>query len=136
MTRLKRGPTIVVDVSHQGNELTVACDYEDLPSGWRLLWNHLNPFSTFRKPFNILQVISRVATVTSAKDRSEVRKRADLIIEPPVSDFGLLEWDAIDTLVELGYQSTLETLKNEDIHSQFGITRGTLQTTRIDRACD
>jgi predicted acylesterase/phospholipase RssA/CRP-like cAMP-binding protein len=136
MTRLKRGPTIVVDVSHQGNELTVACDYEDLPSGWRLLWNHLNPFSTFRKPFNILQVISRVATVTSAKDRSEVRKSADLIIEPPVSDFGLLEWDAIDTLVELGYQSTLETLKNEDIHSQFGITRGTLQTTRIDRACD
>ncbi len=136
MNRLKRGPTIVVDVSRRGNELTVACDYEDLPSGWRLLWNHLNPFSTPRKPFNILQVISRVATVTSAKDRSEVRKSADLIIEPPVSDFGLLEWDAIDALVELGYQSTLETLKSEDIHSQFGIDRGTLQTTRIDRACD
>ena len=64
MCQLKAGPNIVVDVSLK-EELPVDCAYEDLPGGWSLLWNRLNPFSKTRKMFSVLQVISRVATISS-----------------------------------------------------------------------
>lgn len=121
MRSLKAGPNIVVDVSRPDAELTVDCSYEELPSGWSLLWNRLNPFSANRKLFNIMQVISRVATVNSVREREETREMADLTIEPPVSDFGMLEWEAIDQLVDLAYRTALEKLKDPEVRTTLDL---------------
>jgi predicted acylesterase/phospholipase RssA/CRP-like cAMP-binding protein len=113
MCGFKGGPNIVVDVSPT-DELGVDCTYEDLPSGWGILWQKLNPFHKKRPLFSITQVLSRVASISSVSQRDMIRDLSDVIIEPPVGEYGLLEFSAIDALVEIAYQDTLRQLHTSD----------------------
>jgi len=44
-----------------------------------------------------------VIWVQSTKRRSEVIEAADLWISPPVSEYGVLEYDKFDEIVQKGY---------------------------------
>ena len=44
----------------------------------------------------------------SARRRSRQREDADLVLEPPVKDYGLLDFGKLDELIEIGYRHTME----------------------------
>ena len=54
---------------------------------------------------NILNIMMRTTVISSMYRTRMVRQTADLYLQPPVSQFKLLQFDAIDEIVEIGYSS-------------------------------
>jgi predicted acylesterase/phospholipase RssA len=55
--------------------------------------------------------------LASARKTAQVKKQADLYFSPPVQDFGLLEFKALDRIVDAGYRyalKRLDTLEKND----------------------
>ena len=61
---------------------------------------------------NLLEILMRTGFLSSIHHREEMAKHADLLIHPPMDGFGLLDWDKLETLVEIGYEETREKLRN------------------------
>lgn len=104
------GPLIAVDVSSQTG-LQADPHIRTETSGWRLLANRLNPFS--KKPHGpgILDMLLRSTEVSGVAARNLTKPLADLYLEVPTDDFGLLEFSSLDALVARGYQFALERLE-------------------------
>lgn len=109
MKRLWGGTVIVVDVS-PGAPVPVEFDYEDMPSPWAAAWNRLNPFGTPQRIPGLLEVLVRTATVSNASEQGLIEQVADLVLRPPVSRFGMLEFGAIDSIVDSAVPYTRERL--------------------------
>jgi predicted acylesterase/phospholipase RssA len=105
------GPLIAVDVSSQiGLEADPRIRTEI--SGWSLLARWLNPFSKRLRGPNIVSVLLRSTEVGSVADRNQMKPLADLYLELPNDDFGLMEFDALDPLALRGYERSIERLRS------------------------
>ena len=60
---------------------------------------------------NLIEIIDRSAFLSSVHHREAMSKHADLLIHPPMAGYGLLDWDKMETLVEIGYRTTRERLQ-------------------------
>jgi lysophospholipid hydrolase len=49
-------------------------------------------------------ISERLAWVNGDVQKKKVRKYCDLFLQPPVSNYGVLEFDKFDEIVELGYE--------------------------------
>lgn len=81
-------------------------------SGWSALAGQLRGgWSTTRAP-NIMTTLMRSNEVRGASMANSVaiRSQADLIIEPPVESFPLLDFGQCEALIECGYDSARSTL--------------------------
>lgn len=104
------GRIITVDVSLQ-RKLVVPESYNNLvPSGWRILWHRINPFLEPLQVPSIYEVILRSSTIGGSVNIRKARELADLSIQPPVTSVGLLDFDAIDRLIEIGFEHTMTQL--------------------------
>ncbi len=84
-------------------------DYETL-SGWRLLFNRLNPFSTTESVPSLMHVVMRSVELNSVR-RTRVQKReADFYLRPPIEGFGRFAWDTLEQIAEAGYTYTMEEI--------------------------
>ena len=92
------GPVIAVDVS-PGKPLPVDYEYDDLPSPWTALMHRLSPFKTTHRVPRLVDVLMRTATVSNASQAGRVDTGVDLVLRPPVSGYGLLEFDAMDRII-------------------------------------
>lgn len=92
------GPVIAVDVS-PGKPLAVEFEYEELPSPWSVLWHRLSPFRRAHKVPTLLEVLMRTATVSNASQEGREEDSADLVLRPPVREYGLLEFNAMDRII-------------------------------------
>ena len=54
----------------------------------------------------------RTAFLSSIHHRETMARYADLLVHPPMAGVGLLDWDKIDDLVEVGYQETRARLQH------------------------
>ncbi len=101
MRSLGGGWVIAVDVSLDRDlEMREAA----LPSPWKVLRNWLNPFG---KPFNlpnIVDLMMRTTLLASVQKTESVKKIVDLYIQPPVGQFGLMQFDSFDAIAAAGYQ--------------------------------
>ena len=61
---------------------------------------------------HLIEILMRTVFLSSIHHRETMSKHADLLVHPPMSGFGLLDWDNLDTLVEIGYETTREKLKH------------------------
>lgn len=93
------GSVIAVDVS-PGAPMPVDIEYEQMPSPWRFLWDRINPFGRPVRVPGILEILVRTATVSNAGQHGLVDEVADLVLRPPVQHYGLLEFAAIDSIIE------------------------------------
>lgn len=95
---------IVVDV---GDKKTAAkLNYEAPPSHWQLIRERL-PFFRKRHRFPSLFGILLKSTLTASLASSKKTKAdADFYLQPPVSQFKLLEFEALERLIEVGYEYT------------------------------
>jgi predicted acylesterase/phospholipase RssA/CRP-like cAMP-binding protein len=112
-----RGPVFAVSVS--AGPLAVERDYPDCLSGWRLLWSRVNPFMRSIRVPNLTTILARSATLRPSPPAPPRATDIDLLFEPPVSHIRLLDWSALETLVDIGYRSALERLdeKGTDLFS-------------------
>lgn len=104
MRRACKGQVVVVDVSHDAS-LSVAPDVNEFPSGWELLRHRLG-FGRGLAPAvpGLFDILFRTAMLASSHASRQARESADLCLIPPVGQFKLLEFEAIEEIVELGYR--------------------------------
>ncbi len=94
--------TVVVSDVSAGQEIEGR--YGRFPSPWQVLLSRALPF---RKPVNapyILDVLMGSTLLSSVGHTRRVMGESDLCIEPPVDRYGLLQFEALEELVEAGYQ--------------------------------
>jgi len=103
MRSISGGPIVVVDVT-PGQDLRATC--ETAPSPWRILRDRLLSRPGPGMP-GIVDILMRATTLNSVRVAGEVKRDADLYLHPPVEAFGMLEFDAIDRIIEIGYEHTL-----------------------------
>jgi predicted acylesterase/phospholipase RssA len=86
-------------------------DCDDVPSPWRVLASRFNPFGTPIRVPSILNILTRAASLRNVTHETGPEFSPDLLIEPPVEGFRLLDWRAIATLVDIGYRSARAALE-------------------------
>jgi predicted acylesterase/phospholipase RssA/CRP-like cAMP-binding protein len=99
---------IVIDV---GSAHTFAFNITEFPSPWRFLWNRMLPVARRIEIPNIGAVLMRTTEVGSNAKTNEVKKDADLCLRPPIDEYGVLEFEAIDRIVDVGYRYAKEKLE-------------------------
>lgn len=111
MLNRHKGYAIIVDVSPQ-EQVSVPSDIGETISGWEILWSRLNPF---RKPVpvpSLFEVLYRTATLSSELMSKSTHRLADLLLVPPLENFGTLSFEDIDDIIEVGYRDTVRALHN------------------------
>ncbi|MDQ4079004.1 MAG: patatin-like phospholipase domain-containing protein [Chloroflexota bacterium] len=106
MREFRHGPVIVVDVS-PAEDVIASFSYDNVPSPWRLLWSYINPLTPSIPVPTIMEVLMRTMVVNSTMRRQEMQSSVDLYLRPPVERFGMMQVEAIDELIEIGYEYTL-----------------------------
>lgn len=105
------GPLIAVDVSSR-TELQADPRIRTEMSGWTLLARRLNPFARRLRGPGIVSVWLRSTGVASVAAHNQMKPLADLYLELPVDDFGLMEFGALEPLVTRGYELSIERLRS------------------------
>ena len=82
-------------------------------SGWRLLFNRLNPFARRRLHFPaIIGTLMRTMEVNSARHTLHNRSEAQLLLEPNVTSVGLLDFPNFQEASDLGYAASYDALED------------------------
>ncbi|HVH36613.1 MAG TPA: patatin-like phospholipase family protein [Tahibacter sp.] len=76
------------------------------PHGWRLL---LDQFGRPARP-GVVSILLRAGMVNSKAANADRRAKASLLLAPPVTGVGLLDWAAYERAIELGYQYALREI--------------------------
>ena len=104
------GTTMAVDVSSE-------CDMQDVLayvhsiSGWRIVWNRLNPFSRKLPVPSIAAVLQRSSEIASVSmQRDALLQGVDLYVRMPVQRFGMLEFERSADIIKTGYDRRVPPL--------------------------
>jgi NTE family protein/lysophospholipid hydrolase len=109
--RCERGTVIAVDVA--GSEAPEAVEeFGDIDMTWKTIGDRLNPFTESKPAPHILYVLQRTAMINSSRNAQTAlsSNQADLLLTPPLEEFGLLDWNALEGLYEAGYRYATEML--------------------------
>ena len=74
-------------------------------SGWQVLWEKIFPFGKRLNPPSILSSLMRTTEINGLYKLRFAREQADLIIEPPVGQFGSLDFSKALEIIAIGYQA-------------------------------
>lgn len=58
----------------------------------------------------IVDIMTRAVTLTSARRARHVARDADVYLSPPIDDFGMLQFERLEEIVEVGYRHAIEEL--------------------------
>jgi NTE family protein len=78
------------------------------PPLWRLLWQRRR---AIQRP-GLLSTLVRAAMVNGEDASSARRRRADLLITPPLDHIGMLDWKDCQRAIEAGYRHTAQVLEH------------------------
>ncbi len=98
---------VAVDVSFRG---TRQVTFDETPGTWALLRSRFLPFSKrYRVPglATLMMRSTEIGTLTQARERSSA---ADVLVMPPVRQFGMTDVKAFDAIVQVGYEEGMATL--------------------------
>jgi NTE family protein/lysophospholipid hydrolase len=105
------GRVIAVDVSPQVDAGAGAAFPEHL-SGWRVLWDRLRHRRNRRSLPGIGELLQRTVAVPGLFLRGQLpAEPPDLLIQPPVSRWRMLDLDRVRPIVEAGYGASTEPLR-------------------------
>ena len=107
MRELGVGYVIAVNVSPD-DEMHVSLD--ELPTNRELFWQRW--FGRQSRPSlpKLGDILVRTMVLSSQQKLEEVTASADLLLKVPVEPYGMLQFEAIDELVQRGYEFTVEQL--------------------------
>ena len=105
MRGLAGGMTVVaVNVNPPGDMLS---DYDVEPSlsGWRVLRSRARPRGQPVRAPSIFATMLRASSLNGAYQLTTSQRLADLVINPPVAPFGILDFARYERVIEIGYDS-------------------------------
>jgi NTE family protein len=110
----QQGGGIVIGVDIETAGAISAGEGVEMPwSAWqfvrRLFWRRKE---TLPLP-SIVKILLRSALVNSDQATARQREGADLVFRPPASGIDLLDWQAMDRVIEIGYRHALSVLEKE-----------------------
>jgi NTE family protein/lysophospholipid hydrolase len=85
-------------------------DFSSSLSGWRVLWNQINPFV---KPIQVPKLVPhlmRALEINSAYQIKSNKSMVDLLIQPDVREYGMLDFAEYEAISEIGYVAAREQL--------------------------
>lgn len=102
MKNLYGGTVIVVNVNPK-EDAGIDSSLEEFPSPWKILLQHLSPRKKKLKLPNIFTLLTRANMLGSIRQAKEAARTADYYLEPPITGYGIMEFEAIEEIVEVGY---------------------------------
>ena len=113
MRDLGRGPVIGCDVGAD-RAFTTDTDEVDVPLPWQLMrWMREKK----HRP-NIFQILWRAGMVNSNAMTAAHREKTDLLLQPPLAQIDMLNWNGFDRAIAAGYEYAvrrLETLPPDSV---------------------
>ena len=112
------GKLISVNVSP---EKEMVPSFNKFPNQSKLLLKKIFLKKKFNKEYGSMNIptlgdiMMRAVMASSAYKVKEVSKMSHIFLTPPIEKFGLLDFHAVDELVELGYKYTMEELEKNDL---------------------
>jgi NTE family protein len=107
MRELGRGPVIGCDVGGD-RAFTADADDIDVPPPWDLVgWMRKRP----RRP-NIFRILWRAGMVNSSATTVAHRDKTDLLLQPPLAQVDMLNWQQFDRAIAIGYEYTVRRLES------------------------
>ena len=101
------GRVLAVDVTARQS---YAVDYASVPSPWRFLAGRYLPFARRYRVPGFLSVMLKAAEIGTMAAAREAGQRADLLVRPDVSRFGLTNVKAFEAIVAAGHAAGREAL--------------------------
>lgn len=102
------GRIIGVDIAGE-HALKTNVEEANLPSLWRMVWEHVT--GRANRP-GIVSILLRSGMVNSATTTLLNRAQSSLLISPPVTEIDLMDWRAFDRAIRIGYQHAHALLAN------------------------
>jgi predicted acylesterase/phospholipase RssA len=107
MQRKPVGTIVAVDL---GADKQYEVDYGNTPSAWAVLRGRYLPFARRYKVPAFSTVMLKATELGTLERVRELGRQADLLLKPPVRQFGMTEVRAFDRIVEAGYAHAMEVL--------------------------
>jgi NTE family protein len=104
MTAVSFGPVIGVDVGRREN-------FRPVRRGWLA---SLLLGDDARAP-GMAALLLRAGTIASEAETQLSRNHVDLLIEPPLDQIGMRDWQSFNRAIEAGYRHAAQALKNIDL---------------------
>jgi NTE family protein len=106
MRELGRGPVIGCDVGADRAFTTDAAEV-DVPLPWQLMrWMREKK----HRP-NIFQILWRAGMVNSSAVTAAHREKTDLLLQPPLAQIDMLNWNGFDRAIAAGYEYAVRRLE-------------------------
>jgi predicted acylesterase/phospholipase RssA len=86
-------------------------EYRNDLSSWQILWAHANPRVKADRFPSIAKITAETMALASKWQRPQQLTNTDLLIHIPVEQYKMFDYDAIEELMELGYQKAIEMLQ-------------------------
>ena len=102
-------------------------------SGWKLLWQRLNPFVQAPKVPNLLSHHMSCLAVNFIHYNRSIMHQADLLLIAPVAKFGVFEFTAVSEIIRIGYEAAQKQIRAwHDAGGQLpsGVLFNKLQTSK------
>ena len=109
MQQHQPGFVIGVDVGADRSFTAEAAQGEGPP-----LWRFFSRRNNGRRRINIFQVLARAGMINSATTAKQQRELADLLLKPTLTNIDLLNWQAFDRAIDLGYDYARDALVQAD----------------------
>lgn len=112
MAKMNRGGEIIaVDVNAR-EDLLNNIDRRGGESGWKLLFNKLNPWADKIYRPGLIEILSRSSIIGGLAQRKKGMKGiADLYLQPPVNHFPLMAYKQAEQIEEVGYRYAMQALQ-------------------------
>jgi predicted acylesterase/phospholipase RssA len=101
------GTIIAVDLS-ANQEVTV--DYPAMPSSWAVLRGRYLPFAKRYRVPGLSTVLLKATELGTLERVRRLGRQADLLLQPPVRQFGMTEVRSFDRIVQAGYETAMAEL--------------------------
>jgi predicted acylesterase/phospholipase RssA len=118
--RVGSGCVVAVDLAPKVDPLTAA-PFEPGLSGWSVLRNRLNPFTTPRSLPNVADILSRSTGLSQVRQGRATRasEGIDLLLHPPIAALGALDYKGGVALIEAGYRYAVDALAKSALADRF-----------------
>lgn len=85
--------------------------FGDSVSGWDILFSKVNPFGPTRRAPSLIGTLLRTMEVNSLYHRKAAQELADIVIEPDVAEFGIMDFGDYEAIIARGYEAAEQTLR-------------------------
>jgi NTE family protein len=125
------GPVLAVSLRGELDMPSSDLPVDGVVSGWSAAWRRINPFASRPELPSILEVLLRATESGSAVSARTMEAEADAVLQPPVRDFALMDFDRLDDIADAGYRYTMGRL--EDDPGLVELLTGDRGSTTVDR---